>query len=107
MIFQPKYLELSRKILAGFKAQTDAFAEPMPEAVKILMDAMYNESERRLAPQKSLSDFIEFATEAAEAQDTLTRTLPGSESAPIKDCNRGFQRYQAKNRNRRRPKLAL
>lgn len=70
--------------LSDYKAQIDAFAAPVSEEASIIMDAMFNPAGTRLASKKAVQDFIEFAIDGAQAQDTTTETLPGVEPVPPK-----------------------
>lgn len=73
--------------LSDFKAQIDAFAEPLSETTQTIMDAMFNEAGTRMASKKDMADFIGFAIDAAEAQDATTETLPGIEPVPPKPAS--------------------
>lgn len=82
--------------LRDFQAQIDAFAEPLPEDVQIVMGAMFNPAGTRLVSKKALSDFLEFAIQAAEAQDTTTDTMPGVEPVPLKSATEILENAQRK-----------
>ncbi|MDG3089220.1 hypothetical protein P7F88_25490 [Vibrio hannami] len=82
--------------LAGFKAQSAMFDEGVSPEAAIIMDAIYNPAGARLASQKALSDFLEFAIEGAMAQDATTETLPGVEAVPAKDSQEVLQNARQK-----------
>jgi hypothetical protein len=70
--------------LAGFRAQVDAFAEPVSDVVESIMTSMFNPAGTRLASKAAIADFIERAIAEASKQDTSTETMPGIEAPRVK-----------------------